>query len=125
MEEKINSIFLAFSLNKLNIGDATQQVIALFKDKALADRKEIFEKFRRDVYAWNFKAKNKYTNEMLNAFLSVWTRLEPTGKFKFQEEKVFKIGGRLATFARLNTQFAQKNQINKFKNVMGAINPLK
>lgn len=92
---------------------AVSSIMELFKEELpLHVRKENFE---RSVWAWNFKNKNKYSNECIEAFNTLWTRLAETNKFKFETEKAFKVGGRLATFVKLNKKFEQKKQVQQFR----------
>jgi len=81
--------------------------------------------FKREVLAWNYRNKSKYSNELLEAFCNLWCRIENDGSLKAENETNFKIGGRLATFARMNKQFVKSAQINRLKQAIGSINPLR
>ncbi len=81
--------------------------------------------FRRQCYAWNYNNKSKYESPVIEAFIALWTRLEADGKMKFESQPSFKIGGRLATFTKLNTKFTQQSQIERFKKAMTYNDPFR
>jgi len=102
--------------------DKIEQIIASQPKVPLNVR---ISELKRDVFAWNHKNKEKYSTEMLTSFLNLWCRIEKNGNLKAENEKNFKIGGRLATFARMNKQFEKKSSINQFRQHLGTIDPLR
>ena len=125
------NVILAKYLDEYKLGiSSVEVVIAKIKGAILSQDKPKFQDrvqiFKREVFAWNYKNKNKYDLVMLDAFLNHWARLEKDGLAKFETEKNFKIGARLSTYARLNKQFQGKNKIDQFKNLASlAVNPLR
>lgn len=102
--------------------DKIEQVIAEQPKVSLNVR---MSEFKRDVFAWNHRNKEKYSQELLLAFINLWCRIESNGNLKFENETKFMIGGRLSTFTKMNKQFQQSAQLNKIKQSMGMINPLR
>lgn len=101
---------------------AVKRILSLFEDVVdITTRKINFEK---SVWGWRYK-NNKYSDECIEAFTCYWTRVDDNGKMKFENQKAFKMGGRVAMFVKLNTQFAQKKQIQQLKNSLGSFNPLR
>lgn len=101
---------------------AVQQIKSLFSNEApIEERKEAF---RRSVWSWNYKNKNKYNADTIKDFIDIWSRLE-NGRLKFEKEKVFKIGSRLATFVKHAEVFEQARELAKYKRALGNVNPLR
>lgn len=82
------------------------------------------EAFRRSVWAYNFKNKGKYTSDIIEAFINYWNRREPGGKLKHELQDKFKVGGRLATFAKNQSKIDVNRRIAEFKRAAGYVNPL-
>lgn len=130
-EQQVAHILDVWAANLILHPESTQES----KEKAVSSIMELFKEqlpietrrnaFGIDVWAWNFKNKEKYSKEAIVAFIDLWTRVEANGKMKFETEKAFKIGLRLATFVKLNKKFAQKKQVQQFKNALGNFNPLR
>lgn len=72
---------------------------------------------RNLVEEWNAKNGEKYSQEFLDRFIAYW---EKDGKW--DNQKTFKIGGRLATFSRNDKKYKQKNTINRLKQIAGNTN---
>ena len=63
---------------------------------------------RNLVEEWNAKNGEKYSKEFLDRFVTYWGD-------KWEDQVSWKLGGRLATFARNDKKYKQKAVINKFK----------
>ena len=99
--------------------DKIEQVIATQPKVPLNVR---MSEFKRDVFAWNHRNKEKYSQELLLAFINLWCRVGSDGNLKFENETKFMIGGRLATFSKMHKQFQQSSQLSRFRQAGG--NPL-
>lgn len=66
----------------------------------------------------------KYPDEMYEKFLAYWEK-EYKSIPKWMGEKQFKIAQRLAQWKKNETRYANKNKIQKFRELASRINPLK
>lgn len=72
-------------------------------------------KFTQDVY---LVGEEKYDAKMLNEFIAYWTEPTPSGrKVRFEGQKYFHIGRRLATWARNDQRWIKKIEVNEPKTV--------
>ena len=68
---------------------------------------------------------NKYTEEMLTKFIGYWGREQKT-KPKWMHQKTFNIKMRLAAWHKNEIErYPKKNRLEKFRNMVGNINPLR
>lgn len=114
--------------NYLLNGDATNtttQLKELFCYEQLLPIEERKSIFSRSVFAWNYKNKERYDKEFIDSFIGLWSRIDLNMKMHFENQPTFKVGGRLATFAKTKPKFENKNRINKLKKLVGAVNPLR
>lgn len=126
--EKIDVEIAEILTDFLLIGNAAQtatKLKELFGFENLLPVDERRNIFNRQVFAWNFKNKEKYSKEVLTSFISLWGRMEDTKNMKFELEKNFKIGGRLATFTSMGVKIGNSNKIKNFKNFIGGLDPLR
>ena len=124
IDKEVAEILADYMLN----GDAmltSNRLKELFSYEALAPIDERVTIFKRKVYGWDYANKKKYDNAILASFIELWIRVEDGKRMKFELEKNFKIGGRLATFTRLDTKFAVTKKIDQFRNALGGVNPLR
>lgn len=126
--ETLKHILEAYRCNPTprQLGSAIKGIEGLFADcetqtVAVGDRQEAF---RRSVWAWNFKNKEKYSADIIEAFINYWNRVEPDGRLNHEKQPVFKIGGRLATFSKNQSKIDTNKRIAQFKRASGEINPL-
>ena len=125
MDKELTEILLNFQANLSPLEDTLEKIKVMFQYEPKATLEARITSFKREVFGWNYKNKNKYSNDLLSAFINLWIRIEPNNNLKFENEQMFKIGGRLSTFAKLNKQFTQSAQLNRFKQSLGSINPLR
>lgn len=126
--EKIDIGIAEILADYLLNGDAmltSNRLKELFGYEALAPIDERVTIFKRKVYGWNYANKKKYDNAVLASFIELWIRIEDGKRMKFELEKNFKIGGRLAMFTKLDTKFAVTKKIDQFRNALGGVNPLR
>lgn len=74
---------------------------------------------RNLVEEWNAKNDGKYSPELINKFCEYW---EKDGKW--DNQKTFKIGGRLSTFSRMSKKFEKENLVKSFKRMVERTKPL-
>jgi|SRR5690554_2270293 len=128
-KERIRLAITAYHLNSTpeQMERSIADIESLFADcetqtVAVGDRQEAF---RRSVWAWNFKNKQKYPAEIIEAFINYWNRVEPSGRLNHERQPTFKIGGRLATFAKNQPKIDVNKRIADFKRALGAVDPLR
>jgi hypothetical protein len=61
----------------------------------------------KDFYNQISEFKEKYTKEMLSAFFNHWSQKDKKGKMKFESERFFEIGKRLATWKANESKFSK------------------
>ena len=75
---------------------------------------------RNLVEEWNAKNGEKYSKEFLDRFIAYWEKGN-----KWEKQKSWTLGLRLAVFNRMSRKFEKENKIKKFKNLLGNVNPLR
>ncbi|MDR2274312.1 MAG: hypothetical protein LBF27_25620 [Sphingobacterium sp.] len=94
--------------NKENsISDSVEETSTTPTKKTIEDRKAEFK-------SWLDPFREKYTRDMLNDFWRYWTEIgQKDVKMRFEKEKTFGVGQRLATWNRNESKFNKDGKINK------------
>lgn len=128
-ELKIRGLFLAD-----NYENFTTRITVTFREESAAERKQIAKKpieERKQDFADRLRPYlDKYGGQMLNDFYSYWTEMNPGGsKMRFEKEKVFEVGRRLATWnnnnygSKRNNKPAADELAAKAARILGVTNP--
>ena len=125
MRANLEQIILEHSPDIQGLETLLDNIEALYAEQPKVPLNVRMSEFKREVFAWNHRNKEKYSQDLLLSFITLWCRIESNGNLKFENEKKFLHGGRLATYARMNKQFQKSNQINRIKQSIGMINPLR
>lgn len=81
----------------------------LTAEQKAAAKAEKKEKDKNDFGKKLVPFMNEYGKEMIRAFFDYWTEASQTGKMRFQDQRFFEVGKRLATWKRKDEQYKEKN----------------
>jgi len=91
----------------LNKGNSVEETSTSPPKKTIEDRKAEFK-------SWLDPFREKYTRDMLNDFWRYWTEIgQKDTKMRFEKEKTFGVGQRLATWNKNESKFNKDGKINK------------
>jgi hypothetical protein len=90
-----------------SISDSVEETSTSPPKKTIEDRKAEFK-------SWLDPFREKYTRDMLNDFWRYWTEIgQKDVKMRFEKEKTFGVGQRLATWNKNESKFNKDGKINK------------